>query len=104
MRFSAKVFELLKQVPKGKVTTYKIIAEEAGSPKAYMAVGSILHNNPCLIDVPCHRVVRSSGDIGGYKLGQDYKLKLLKKEGVKIENNTIDMDKHLFKFKLHKYM
>lgn len=104
MRFSAKVFELIKQIPRGKITTYKILAEEAGSPKAYMAVGSILRNNPCLIDVPCHRVICSSGKIGGYKLGQKYKIKLLKKEGVNIENNTIDLNEHLFKFKLFKYM
>jgi methylated-DNA-[protein]-cysteine S-methyltransferase len=104
MRFSAKVFNLLKKVPKGRVTTYKILAEEAGSPKAYMAVGSILHNNPCLIDVPCHRVICSSGNVGGYKLGKDYKIKLLKKEGIKIENEAIDLDKHLFKFRLHTYL
>jgi methylated-DNA-[protein]-cysteine S-methyltransferase len=99
MRFSAKIYELIKEVPRGKVTTYKILAEAAGRPKAYMAVGLILHRNPCLIDVPCHRVIRSSGQVGGYKLGQKYKVKLLKKEGVKIENNVIDFDKHLFKFR-----
>jgi len=99
MRFSAKIYELIKQIPPGKVTTYKILAEAANNPRAYRVVGLILHRNPCLIDVPCHRVVRTSGEVGGYKLGQDYKIQLLQKEGIIIENSTIDLNKHLFKFK-----
>lgn len=77
--FKQKVFEIVSKIPKGKTLTYKEVAKKAGSPKAARAVGNILHTNydP---QIPCHRVVRSDGQTGGYNRGRQNKIKLLKKE------------------------
>ncbi len=77
--FSGKVYEETRKIPKGKTVTYKELAILAGRPKAWRAVGNILAKNfnP---DIPCHRVVRSDGKIGGYNRGMDKKILLLKKE------------------------
>ena len=78
--FSQKVYTVVAQIKKGKTLTYKEVARRAGSPKAYRAVGNILAKNydP---KIPCHRVVRSDGDAGGYNRGRKKKRALLKKEG-----------------------
>ncbi len=78
--FQGKVFEVVKNILKGKVLTYKEVAELAGRPKAWRAVGNILNKNKDP-KIPCHRVIRSNGKIGGYNRGSKKKLKLLKKEG-----------------------
>ena len=77
-----KIFNILKKVPKGKVITYKKLAKDIGHPLAYRAVGNILHNNQNPIVVPCHRVIKSDGSLGGYMYGKKRKMSLLKKEGV----------------------
>ncbi len=98
MLFKEKVLELTKKIPKGKVTTYKIIAEKLKT-RAYRAVGTALHNNKRPITIPCHRVVNSDGFIGGYAKGIKQKIKLLKKEGINIKNkNIINFEKVLFRF------
>ncbi|KKQ01495.1 MAG: Regulatory protein ada [Candidatus Moranbacteria bacterium GW2011_GWD2_36_198] len=74
--FINKVFAQVKKIPKGKTLTYKEVANLVGSPNAYRAVGSALNKN-----VPCHRVIRSDGKIGGYNKGTKNKEKILKKEG-----------------------
>lgn len=61
--------------------TYKEVARRAGSPRAYRAVGNIMHNNPDTARVPCHRVVRADGDPGGYARGQAKKIEILRREG-----------------------
>ena len=81
-RFREKVYSVVKKIPRGKVLTYKQVAKIAGSPKAYRAVGNIMHNNPDLENIPCHRVVRSDGRAGGYRDGRAKKIKILKSEGV----------------------
>lgn len=96
-KFQEKVYNLCKKIPKGKVTTYKIIAEKLGT-KAYRAVGNALNKNPFAPKVPCHRVVNSDGNVGGFAKGINKKIKLLKKEGVKIKNNKINLRKYLFDF------
>ncbi len=80
--FSEKVYRIVAKIPKGKVLTYKEVAEGAGNPKASRAVGKIMsrHN---IKGLPCHRVVGSYG-IGGYRWGIKKKIKILKSEGVKI--------------------
>jgi methylated-DNA-[protein]-cysteine S-methyltransferase len=79
------VFELVKQIPKGSVVTYKDIANKLGS-KGYRAIGQILKRNTNPVSVPCHRVVRCDGKIGGYFGGfSDDKIDLLKSEGVNIK-------------------
>jgi len=86
--FDARCYELLKQIPKGRVTTYKLMAEALGT-KAYRAVGNALAKNPELVMVPCHRVVKSDGRIGGYALGEKKKIELLESEGIRIENGRV---------------
>lgn len=79
--FKAKVYEVVKKIPKGKVLTYKQVAAKTGRPKAFRAVGTILSKN---FDpkIPCHRVIRSDGKIGNYNRGGSAsKIKILKKEG-----------------------
>jgi len=83
MNFKEKVFKIVKKIPKGKVLTYKQVAELAGRPRAWRAVGNILSKNKDP-KIPCHRVIRSDGKIGGFRLGKKAKEKLLKKEGVKL--------------------
>lgn len=77
--FSQKVLEVVSKIPKGKTLTYKEVAVLAGSPKAFRAVGNILNKNydP---GIPCHRVVRSDGNTGGYNRGAEKKKKLLENE------------------------
>src|SRR3989338_1776328 len=96
-KFQNKVYEICKKVPKGKVTTYKAIAEKIGT-KAYRAVGNAMNKNP-FKDIPCHRVVNSNGFVGGFARGRNQKIKLLKNEGVKIKKNKINLKKFLFDFK-----
>jgi len=78
-----KVYRVVSKIPKGKVMTYKEVAEKAGFPKAWRAVGNILNKNTDP-NVPCHRVIRSDGKVGGYRKGSKRKLYLLQKENVKI--------------------
>ncbi len=68
-------------IPKGETRTYKQIAEQIGNPGACRAVGSALNKNPLPVLVPCHRVIRRDGKIGGYKFGRKRKIALLKSEG-----------------------
>lgn len=78
--FAQAVSAVVANIPRGKVLTYQQVAKQAGRPQAYRAVGTILskNRNP---KIPCHRVVRSDGSIGGYNGLQGKKLALLKREG-----------------------
>jgi O-6-methylguanine DNA methyltransferase len=78
--FKEKVYNIVKRIPKGKVLTYKEVAERIGSPKSYRAVGNVLNKNKDK-NIPCHRVIRSDGKIGGYNRGVFLKIKILKEEG-----------------------
>ncbi|MFA5393593.1 MAG: methylated-DNA--[protein]-cysteine S-methyltransferase [Candidatus Ratteibacteria bacterium] len=84
------VYRLLKQIPGGRVTNYGAIARALKQPKAGRRVGQILKQNPCPIKVPCHRVVRSDGSIGGYRGSNPANIKqkiaLLKSEGIEFKN------------------
>ncbi len=84
------VYDVLRKIPEGKVTTYGDIAKAIGHPKASRAVGRILHANPNPIIVPCHRVVMSDGKLGGYADGVEKKIRLLKKEGLDFKNNKVE--------------
>ena len=96
-KFQNKVYKLCKKIPKGKVTTYKIIAEKLGT-KAYRAVGNALNKNPYAPKVPCHRVVNTDGGLGGFAKGVNKKIKLLKNEGVEIKNKKVNLKNYLFEF------
>ena len=79
--FSEKVYNVVRKIPKGKTLTYKEVAGRAGNIKAYRAVGNILNKNYDS-KIPCHRVIRSDGKLGGYNRGQKKKRKILNKESV----------------------
>jgi methylated-DNA-[protein]-cysteine S-methyltransferase len=96
--FNERCYALLRLIPKGRVTTYKIIAEALGT-KAYRAVGNAMAHNPDLVTTPCHRVVGSDGSIGGYALGTDKKIALLRAEGIAVQNGKIvNFEALLFRF------
>jgi O-6-methylguanine DNA methyltransferase len=78
--FKEKVFDVVKKIPEGKTLTYKEVAARAGSPRGFRAVGNILNTNydPT---IPCHRVIRSDGNFGGYNRGKTQKRQILIKEG-----------------------
>ena len=100
MTFKDEVLRLCSEVPKGKVTTYGEIAH-ALNTSAYRAVGQALRHNDKPIIIPCHRVVRSDGSVGGYSgiIDSEKKVMLLKKEGIEIKNGKIKKLKEV----LHKY-
>lgn len=99
MSFNEKCYKLLSKIPEGKISTYQEIAK-ALNTKAYRAVGNAMASNPNPIVVPCHRIINSNGLIGGYALGINRKISLLKKEGIPVENGKIsDYKKFLFYFK-----
>ncbi|OGN07940.1 MAG: 6-O-methylguanine DNA methyltransferase [Candidatus Yanofskybacteria bacterium RIFCSPHIGHO2_02_FULL_39_10] len=79
--FQQKIFEVVKKIPNGKTMTYKEVAFKVGSPKAYRAVGNILNKNYDSA-IPCHRVVRSDGGVGGYNRGIKNKKEILAREGL----------------------
>lgn len=81
MTFRDSVFAVVRKIPKGQVMTYQQVAKLAGSPRAYRAVGNILTTNHDP-EIPCHRVIRGDGNIGGYNGGPARKRALLKAEGV----------------------
>lgn len=98
MNFNERCYSLLKKVPEGKVTTYKALAHALGT-RAYRAVGNAMNKNPYAPVVPCHRVIGSNGTLVGFASGLDEKRKMLEKEGIKITNNKIDLEKYEYKFK-----
>lgn len=96
--FSERCYELLVTVPKGKVTTYRELAEALGT-KGYRAVGQAMNRNPNAPRVPCHRVVCTDGSLGGYAGGLPKKVKLLASEGVTVrDGRVVDLEKKLFRF------
>ena len=102
--FNEHVWNLMKKIPRGKVTTYKQLARSLNT-KAYRAVGNACRRNPYAPQVPCHRVVKTNGLIGGFggkTKGKNIKKKiaLLKKEGVRVQNGkVVNFEKVLFKFR-----
>ena len=85
-KFQLKVWNHLKSIPKGTVKTYKQVAIAINKPKAARAVANACAKNPYAPKIPCHRVIRSDGDLGGYsgRGGIKQKLKLLRSEKVAI--------------------
>lgn len=93
--FDQKIWDFTSKIPRGKVATYAGLARMAGCPRAYRAVGNALNKNPyrgirLSRKVPCHRVIRSDGSVGGFARGTEAKINFLKKEGVQIRNNKVD--------------
>lgn len=75
--FTRKVYKAVLKIPLGQVRSYKWVAKKIGHPQAHRAVGQVLRNNPYPLIIPCHRVIKSDGDLGGYSRGAKYKKMLL---------------------------
>ncbi len=88
-QFERDVLVVTYRIPKGKVSTYKRVAEKIGKPKSYRAVANALHKNPLWPVVPCHRVVCSDGSFGGPKKAAEDRRKSVAEEGVPIRNNKV---------------
>ena len=99
MNLEQKVYTKLLDVPKGQITTYGDLAKAVGLKNGQRIIGKIMNKNPYPVLVPCHRVVMSTGKIGGYAYGEHVKMKMLSDEGIDITNGQIEnFEKKLFRF------
>jgi methylated-DNA-[protein]-cysteine S-methyltransferase len=99
MNLEQHVYKKLMDVPKGCVTTYAALAKAVGLKNGQRIIGKIMNKNPYPVLVPCHRVVMSTGKIGGYAYGEHIKSKMLSDEGIEIIDGKIEsFDKKLFRF------
>ncbi len=98
MTFDEAVYEYLKRVPRGRVTTYGAIARAIGRPRASRLVGNALHRNPTPVVIPCHRVVNREGRLApAFAFGGiDMQKKLLEAEGVEVRDGYVDMEKYFW--------
>ncbi|MEW6102328.1 MAG: MGMT family protein [bacterium] len=78
------VYNIVLSIPEGETRTYQWVAEKIGNPKSARAVGNALSKNPCPITIPCHRIIRKDGRVGGYIKGKEEKRLLLEKEGAPV--------------------
>ncbi|GFN40338.1 MAG: MGMT family protein [Thaumarchaeota archaeon] len=99
MKIDEKVYKKLLQVPTGKVTTYSELAKAVGLKDGQRIIGKIMNKNPYPVIVPCHRVVKANGEVGGYAFGEDVKISMLLKEGIEIKNKKIfELKKRTYRF------
>ncbi|MGI0072918.1 MAG: MGMT family protein [Nitrosotalea sp.] len=98
MKLEEKVYKKLLEVPKGKVTTYAELAKAIGLENGQRAIGRMMNKNPYPVIIPCHRVILSNGKIGGYAWGENVKVNMLSKEGVKIKNGKILNSDAIYRF------
>jgi len=93
------VYKKLTEVPEGMVTSYSELAKAVGLKNGQRVIGQIMKKNPYPSIIPCHRVVKADGKIGGFFYGDKIKTNMLKKEGIKIQNGKIlGLEKKLYKF------
>ena len=83
--FQKKVYKAVLSIPLGEVRTYKWVAHKIGDTRASRAVGQALKRNPYTLIIPCHRVIKFDGSLGGYSKGVRMKKRLLKKESMETE-------------------
>ena len=99
MKLEDKVYKKLLEVPSGKITTYGELARSVGLKNGQRKIGQIMKNNSFPVIIPCHRVVKSDGTIGGYAFGIERKANMLSKEGIKISRGKIlDFENRIFSF------
>ena len=89
--FQIRVWQALRQVPFGTITSYQALADSLGMPRSARAVGGALGANPLPIIIPCHRVVATNGSLGGYSAGLQYKRLLLSHEQVALGKSPIPL-------------
>ncbi len=99
MNLQQKIYKKLLEVPKGQITTYGELAKAVGLKNGQRAVGKIMNKNPYPVIIPCHRVVMSTGKIGGYAYGENVKTKMLNDEGIQIQNGKIvELENKIYRF------
>ncbi len=99
MNLDKKIYKKLLEVPKGKITTYGELAKAVGLKNGQRAVGKIMNKNPYPVIIPCHRVVKSDGKVGGYAYGEEIKSDMLTREGIVIKNGKIlDLENNIYRF------
>ena len=99
MNLDKKIYKKLLEVPKGKITTYGELAKAVGLKNGQRVVGKIMNKNPYPVIIPCHRVVKSDGKVGGYAYGEEIKSDMLIREGIIIKNGKIfDLENNLYRF------
>ena len=86
--FEEAVYRVVRRIPKGETRSYRWVAEQLGDPGLARAVGNALNRNPYAPQVPCHRVVKSDGSLGGFAHGPRRKLALLRREGFQKVSDT----------------
>jgi len=99
LKIEERVYKKLLQVPTGYVITYQELANAVGLQNRQRMIGRIMKNNPFPVIVPCHRVVKSDGNVGGYAFGEKIKKNMLQNEGIEIHGNKIiNFEKRKFRF------
>ena len=99
MSLEKKIYKKLLEVPSGKVTTYGELAKAVGMKNGQRVVGQIMNKNPYPALVPCHRVILSSGKVGGYAYGAEIKINMLAREGIPIQDGKIlDLKEKMYRF------
>jgi methylated-DNA-[protein]-cysteine S-methyltransferase len=99
LNLDQKIYKKLLEVPKGQITTYGELAKAVGLKNGQRIVGKIMNKNPYPVIIPCHRVVMSTGKIGGYAYGEQIKINLLNDEGIQIKNGKIiDLKNRIYRF------
>lgn len=95
--YSGSVYAVVRQVPRGRVTTYKLVAAALGNVKACRAVGNALNRNPDPDGMPCYRVIKSDGTLGGYGNGLPEKIRRLRADGIVVKDNKVlGLDRIMF--------
>jgi len=94
LNLDKKIYKKLLEVPKGKITTYGELAKAVGLKNGQRAVGKIMNKNPYPVIIPCHRVVKSDGKVGGYAYGEEIKSDMLTREGIVIKNGKISFSRN----------
>jgi methylated-DNA-[protein]-cysteine S-methyltransferase len=89
--FTRRVLAETRKIPHGKLASYAMIAGRSGRPFGARAVGQALHRNPIPLIIPCHRVVKKDGSLGGFGMGLDMKVRLLALEGIRVDHLQTSM-------------
>jgi len=99
LNLDKRIYKKLLEVPKGKITTYGELAKAVGLKNGQRAVGKIMNKNPYPVIIPCHRVVKSDGKVGGYAYGEEIKSDMLTREGIEIRDGKIlDLENRIYQF------
>ena len=99
MNLEEKIYKKLLDVPKGQIPTYGELAKAVGLKNGQRVVGRVMNKNPYPVIIPCHRVVMSTGKIGGYAYGEEIKEKMLHDEGIEIsKGKIINLENKIYRF------